>query len=133
MFDREKDLQVRKKAWCALENAQDKITKEEATQYYNQVIRESDLSRSRDLGIDLDLFRMIVNGGNYKELKENLSRFKKHANDPKIWQLVAEQIPLSIVNLLHSEILNRKLFPSFDTNTLRLSQIEYMRRNNMII
>ena len=85
-------------------------------------------AKSRQLNMDLDLYKMIANH-DYESMntKESLAMMKVCMQDKRVHQFVAEQAPSSIVDLIHRVILRGKPFV-IDTNKLPASQVEYMTR-----
>jgi hypothetical protein len=96
-----------------------------ARKQYFDTIDKIDKARCARLGMEWDLFCMIARGGKYKELVKphNFERIKKHYRDPRIMQLVAEQAPFSIVDLVRpKKISNPNVLSEYQRNYIKRLQ-----------
>ena len=88
-------------------------------------------AKSRDLKMDLDLYKMIANH-EYASLntKEAIVALKACMHDKRVHQFIAEQAPNSIVDLIQKVVLKGKPFSIADS-ALPESKRVYMSRLNL--
>ena len=85
-------------------------------------------AKSRELNMDLDLYKMIANQ-EYASLnnKQTMATLKVCMQDKRVHQFIAEQAPNSIVDLIYRVILKGRQF-DICIHTLPESKREYMAR-----